>query len=224
MCPQGHRDIYGLKQARLVWWQTLAKSMVKEFGFMPINSDTSVYIYKGKDYVIAVVYIDDALFIGPNKSLVNKMKDKFMNQWECRDLGKPNEFLGICITRKGQSISIDQCTYLDKLLERCGMTDAKSATMPLPARYIPVPHTGSTGPELQERFQVVIGLLLYIMLGTRPNIAYAVTKLVQYSANPTKEHLNAALHICRYLAGTRDYRLCYDGKSKLGLVAYADSN
>jgi hypothetical protein len=41
---------------------------------------------------------------------------------------------------------------------------------------------------------------------------------------PTKEHLNAALHICRYLAGTRDYRLCYDGKSELGLVAYADSN
>jgi hypothetical protein len=62
------------------------------------------------------------------------------------------------------------------------------------------------------------------MLGTRPDIAYAVTKLAQYSANPTKEHLNAALHICCYLAGTRDYRLHYDGKSELGLVAYADSD
>jgi hypothetical protein len=141
--------LYGLKQAGLVWWRTLAKSMVKEFGFTPINSDAGVYIYKeGKDYVIAVVYVDDTLFIGPNKSLVNKMKDKFMKQWECRDLGKPNEFLGMRITRKGQSISIDQCTYLDKLLERCGMTDAKSATTTLPAGYIPVPHTGNADPEL----------------------------------------------------------------------------
>jgi hypothetical protein len=177
---------YGLKQAGLVWWQTLAKSMVEEFGFTPINSDAGVYIYKeGKDYVIAIVYIDDTLFIGPNKSLVNKMKDKFMKQWECRDLGEPNKFLGMRITNKGQSISIDQCTYLNKLLECYGMTDAKSATTPLPASYIPVPHTGSTNPELQRRFQVVIGSLLYIMLGTRPDITYAVTKLAQYSANPT---------------------------------------
>jgi len=62
------------------------------------------------------------------------------------------------------------------------------------------------------------------MLGTRPDIAFAVTKLAQYSANPSREHLNAAQHICRYLAGTREYKLVYDGTSALGLVAFADSD
>jgi len=62
------------------------------------------------------------------------------------------------------------------------------------------------------------------MLGTRPDIAYAVTKLAQFAANPSEEHLNRALYICCYLLGTADYALIYDGKSDGGLIAYADSD
>jgi hypothetical protein len=62
------------------------------------------------------------------------------------------------------------------------------------------------------------------MLGTRPDIAYAVTKLAQFSANPARKHLNAALHICKYLSGTKDYTLTYDGASDNGFEAYADSD
>ena len=61
-----------------------------------------------------------------------------------------------------------------------------------------------------SRFQSVIGSLLYIMLGTCPDIAYAVTHLSQFSANPSKEYLDKTLYICCYLAGTRDYALIYD--------------
>ena len=49
---------------------------------------------------------------------------------------------------------------------------------------------------------MVIGSLLYLTLGTRPDITFAVTKLAQYAARPTKEHLQKALNICRYLVGT----------------------
>jgi len=56
------------------------------------------------------------------------------------------------------------------------------------------------------------------------DIAYAVTKLAQFAANPSEEHLNRALYICRYLLGTADYALIYDGKSDGGLIAYADSD
>jgi hypothetical protein len=60
------------------------------------------------------------------------------------------------------------------------------------------------------------------MLGTRPDIAYAVTKLSQYAANPSKDHLAKVHYICCYLAGTPDYALVYkDGK---GIISYADSD
>jgi hypothetical protein len=62
------------------------------------------------------------------------------------------------------------------------------------------------------------------MLGTRPNISFAVTKLAQYSANPSKDHLDKALYICRYLVGTQNYRLTYDGASEQGLNTTTDSN
>ena len=62
------------------------------------------------------------------------------------------------------------------------------------------------------------------MLGTRPDIAYAVTHLSQFSANLSKEHLDKILYICHYLAGTRDYALIYDGTSDQGLEGYTDVN
>jgi hypothetical protein len=62
------------------------------------------------------------------------------------------------------------------------------------------------------------------MLGTRPDIAFAVTKLAQYAANPSKEHLDRALYICRYLVGTSKYHLTYDGDSGEGIVACTDSD
>src|SRR5436190_13184621 len=62
------------------------------------------------------------------------------------------------------------------------------------------------------------------MLGTCPDIAYAVIKLAKFAANPSQEHLDKALYICRYLVGTQDYALVFDGLSDQGLIAYTDSD
>jgi hypothetical protein len=62
------------------------------------------------------------------------------------------------------------------------------------------------------------------MLGTRPDIAFAVTKLAQFSANPSQDHVDKALHVCCYLIGTCEYCLVYGGESGAGLIAYLDSD
>jgi len=128
------------------------------------------------------------------------------------------------VQHKGQSIYIDQCSYLDKVVERFGMTNAKYAHTPLPTGYTPTPNQGEVNPHLRTLFQQIIGSLLYIMLGTRPDIAFAVTKLAQFAANPSKEHLDKAKYILRYLAGTAKYALVYKGTSNKGLIAYTDSD
>ena len=75
------------------------------------------------------------------------------------------------------------------------MQNAKAAVTPLPAGYIPEPMAQGTvvDPEIRSRFQMVIGSLLYLMLSTRPDIAFVVTKLAQFAAKPTEDHLNRAL-------------------------------
>ncbi|KAL7280477.1 hypothetical protein ACG7TL_005409 [Trametes sanguinea] len=204
----------------------------KSYDFCVHSMDSSKQVVLGllicKDkkgqLVIVVVYVNDALFCGPDKALVEKMKAKFMKNWECRDLGEVKEFLRMHIQCSGSTIRIDQCTYLEKVLQRCGMQNAKSAPTPLPAGYYPKPNDGTADPTLRSRFQTVIGSLLYIMLSTRPDIAFAVTKLSQFAVNPLQEHLNKALYICRYLIGTRSYALVYKGASRIGISACTDSD
>ena len=103
----------------------------------------------------------------------------------------------MCVTCKGRSILIDQCSYLQKVIECFGMTNAKYVQTPLLAGFVPMPNQGEVNPQLRSEYQQVIGSLLYIMLGTRPDIAFAVTKLTQFAANPSKEHLDKARYVVR---------------------------
>jgi len=113
-----------------------------------------------------------------------------MHKWECRDLGEPSEFLRMRITHKGCAIHLDQCAYLHKVIECCGMLNAKSASTPLLAGYYAAKNTEPVDADLRSRFQMVIGSLLYFMLDTRPNIAFAVTHLSCHAMNPSQDHLN----------------------------------
>ncbi len=162
--------------------------------------------------------------MGPNKTTLMNKKALFMKKWECRDLGDCTEFLRMRIVRKDGKIYIDQTVYLQTVLSCFGMTDAKFASTPLPQGYKPLENPNPVDPVIRSKYQSVIGSLLYIMLGTRPDIAYTVTKLSQFAVNPSREHLDKALYICRYLAGTSKYALVYDGISNKGLIAYTDSD
>ena len=65
---------------------------------------------------------------------------------------------------------------------------------------------------------------IYVMLGTQPDITYAVTKLAQFAANPSKEHMSKAQYICHYLSSTPNYLLVYDGSGDEGIIAFTDSD
>jgi hypothetical protein len=126
------------------------------------------------------------------------------------------------ITRKGKDIHLDQRDYLDKVLEHFSMTNAKSAPTPLPSNWVPQLNKGKASPELLRKYQSIIGSLLYLMIGTHPDIAFAVTKLAQFSANPSQEHFERPKYICRYLVGTRSYSLVFKHAPEKGLAAYTD--
>ena len=203
------RALYGLKQAGLAWWKELSNSM-KDLGFTCLNSDAGIFVCReGTRLIVAMVYVDDAMFFSKNEKLVKKKKALFMAKWECRDLRNVKEFLQMRIMHTRSGITIDQCAYLDTVLERFQLTNAKSAPTLLPARWDPEANTGQATAAEITRYQSIIGSLLYLMIGTRPDIAFAVTHLSQFSTNPTKDHYQAAVHICCYLVGSQDYKLVY---------------
>ena len=60
-------------------------------------------------------------------------------------------------------------------------------------------------------YSSVIGSLMYAIMCTHPDICYAVGIVNHYQSNPGRLHLIVVKRILRYLKGTMDYSLCYQG-------------
>ena len=121
------RAIYGLKQAARAWWIELDKSL-HEFGFKRIYADAGIFICQHNDgtFAIMMAYVDDIIVTGPNKMLIYSRKKLFMEKWECHDLGQCSEFLRSRICYENGKIYLDQCPYVDKILERFGLANAST--------------------------------------------------------------------------------------------------
>ena len=65
--------------------------------------------------------------------------------------------------------------------------------------------------------------LMYAMVATRLDIAYAVGVVTQFMANPAKTHWKVVKSIMKYLKGTKNKCPCY-GKDPLELKCFYDSD
>ena len=61
----------------------------------------------------------------------------------------------------------------------------------------------------------IVGSLMYAMVCTRPDIAHVVGVLSRFMSKPGKEHWTAVKRVFKYLRGTNDYGLCYQGRPGL---------
>jgi hypothetical protein len=59
----------------------------------------------------------------------------------------------------------------------------------------------------------VVGSLMYAMVCTRLDIAYAMGVLIKYKLTPRKEHWTTIKRVFRYLCGMKHYVICYQGRS-----------
>jgi hypothetical protein len=72
-------------------------------------------------------------------------------------------------------------------------------------------------------YRQIIGSLMYLT-NTKPYICFAVNTLSQFLVEPRHVHLVAAKHVMRYLKGTLDFGLRYDGDHDFTLSGYTDSD
>jgi hypothetical protein len=63
-----------------------------------------------------------------------------------------------------------------------------------------------------------VGNLMYAMVYTRPDIAHAVGVFSRYMSKPRKEHWTTVKKVFKYLRGTTNYGLCYQGRLGLDRV------
>jgi len=64
---------------------------------------------------------------------------------------------------------------------------------------------------------------MYLVISIRPDLAYTVSALSQFSSKPTAQHMGILKQVLRYLKGTRNLTLTYR-KSEVTLSGYSDSD
>lgn len=65
---------------------------------------------------------------------------------------------------------------------------------------------------------------MYLAVGTRPDISFAVSKLCQFLDCYCRDHWLAAVRVVRYLKGTRNLSLVLGGLDAIDLIAFSDSS
>ena len=96
--------------------------------------------------------------------------------------------------------------YIEKILDKFNKDDHLART-PVDANLFLFKNVYESISQLE--YAQIIGSLMYLINCTRPDIAYAVSKLSRYTKNPGVEHWKAIIRVLRYLRYTRNIRLYY---------------
>ena len=116
---------------------------------------------------------------------------------------------------------MSQTHYIEKILDKFKKYDERPARMLVDANlYLPKNKRENVS---QLEYSRIIGSLMYLMNCTRPDIAYAVSKLSRFTHNPDKVHWQALIQVLRYLRYSKSYRLNYTRYPAV-LEGYCDAN
>ena len=120
-----------------------------------------------------------------------------------QDLGAATTFLGMRIECdwKNRILQINQKAYMEGIVSCFDMMNAKPLRTPLleGIHLEKAPDNYTVKDKSCQHYQAMIGSLIYLMISSRPNIAWSVTCLSQYMQNPTQQHIDACKHIFCYL-------------------------
>jgi hypothetical protein len=210
------KGLYGMKQGGRCWYEKLDEVLQRE-GFRHLRSDASIFVWEdANSKVIVPVFVDNITLASKSKLKIQMLKALLAKHFKPRDLGASKQLLGVKIlrNRKKGELGLTQHGYARDILTRFGLSDCRPVSTPLnPGTRLDVSLAPSTPAEVAFMRTVdyvsAVGALIYLVIVTRPDIAYAVGVLCRFMANPGPEHWKAAKHLLRYIAGTIDFCLLY---------------
>ncbi|GJS82653.1 retrovirus-related pol polyprotein from transposon TNT 1-94 [Tanacetum coccineum] len=138
-------------------------------------------------YIYLLLYVDDMLIACKSKSEIEYSKGLLRKEFNMKELGPARKILGMEIVRDrgSRTLKVSQSGYVQKILNNYRMDNGKSVYVPLGAHF-------------------------KVSLKDCPlDIAYAVSIVSGYLANPGKNHWEAVKWILKYLKGTADVGLVY---------------
>ena len=211
------------------WYLELCNSL-KELGLSCAHSDWGLfYPHIGHDILILASHVDDCTVTSNSCELMGLFKDEIRAKYKITDLGPISWVLGMKVVhdRVTRTISLSQEPYIDAIVTKYNFSDLKPVSIPMDPNVQLLrtrPRSiADTACMKNIPYRATIGLFMYLAVATRPDIAFTVSTVAQFSQDPGLEHWEAVKHIYRYLLGTRKLALTF-GAGKQGLEGFTDAD
>jgi Reverse transcriptase (RNA-dependent DNA polymerase) len=220
------RALYRLKQAGRTWHQQLRNTLLS-FGYTQSTADECIYIRTSKSGMEAIsVYVDDLGLFASSKEGMSRIKGELNERFAMTDLGEMKKILGLRVERNCEegTLKILQGLYIDIVLARFHMQDANPVSTPLSKTVKLTPTNEAAHTRNDIPYATAIGSLMYTALGMRPDLAFTVQHLSQFTTSYGQEHWTAIKHALRYLKGTRDCGIIFKRGAGLDLELFVDSD
>jgi hypothetical protein len=216
------KALYGLKQAPRAWFSRLSSKLI-EFGFVPSQSDSSLFIYKSATFITYIlIYVDDIIITSSKPEAITELLNQMESEFAVKQLGDLNFFLGIEMSQQPNGIILSQRRYILDILKCTNMSDAKPVSTPMATSV----HLTAHDEEIFDDptlYRSTIGAFQYLHF-TRPDIAFTVNRLSQFLQKPLLPHWQAAKHLLRYIKQTVNFGLHIQQSSSTSLQAFSDAD
>ncbi|GMG39212.1 unnamed protein product [Aspergillus oryzae] len=225
------RSLYGLKQSPRMWNQTIDKFML-ELEFKKCKADHCIYAkWNDQDMIFVALYVDDLVLASNNDELLKSTKEALSSRFDMTDLGHLRYFLGMEIEQdlSAGRVSIRQTKFAKDILEKFGMEKSNPVKTPQDPGLKLTKAMCEGGCKHEETMAKVpyrnaVGCLMYLMVGTRPDLAAAVGVLSQFAADPCPTHWQALKRVFRYIQGTKTHGIEFYAANEEGLQGYSDAD
>ena len=185
----------------------------------------------GDEHTIISVATDDMAVTLKRAVDILKLKDKIKKHWEITDHGPISWFLGFEIKQdqKAKTISINQSAYIQRVVKKFNLTNAKPVLTPMePGTQFSVEQCPSSINQQSKikgiPYSEAIGSVLRAAVVSRPDIAYTTGTLSQFIQNLGYTHWEGVKWIIVYLGSTKNKWLTFCGKTETGIQGYCDAD
>ncbi|CAI7839951.1 unnamed protein product [Closterium sp. NIES-53] len=178
-----------------------------------------------------LVYVDDLLAANSSPAMLKELKQLLEDAFELRKISPVVKYLGLEIVRDRPARKpwLHQQGYADKLHRRFIDKEQGGRVPKTPVLVDAYAELTFDNEEAQERveeeYRQKVGSLQFAAMTTRPDIAFACSKLGSGLMVRSDQHWREVNHCLAYLADTRDTALEFGGgPESLEPIGYVDAD
>ena len=228
------RTLYGLKRSPRHWFDKAA-SLLQQLGLKPCPNAPCIFkgeIIKGKPPLTLGLYVDDFVYFSVDDEVEKAFEEKFAKLTKVDYMGTVTHFLGIRFqwrqTPSHTQVHLSQEAFIDALLQQYGLHNISTKSNPTPYRSgYPVDSitndTNMTDQQaliVQAKYRSIVGSLLWVSQGTRPDISTITNILSKYQNNASNKHIAAAKYVIKYLKGSKSRGISFDSRANSKMKSY----